>query len=111
MPSVKEVKSMETKKATIERGASHTYLVLETATPSKIILTEDNPNNIKATFNTLLKELKGGLFQFKLEDEATDLFHNICVEYVTQLNVELKSVFAELKTIGMLEVSSAGVKE
>ncbi|WP_140484933.1 hypothetical protein [Flavobacterium sp. GSA192] len=88
---------METKKATIKREELHTYLVLEVGdTPIQITLTDDNPNNVKSVFNLILKGLKKGLFEFKLEDENSDLFNNICVEYLNQLNTEMKSIHEEL---------------
>jgi hypothetical protein len=88
---------METKKATIRREETNTFLVLEVGeTPLEIILTDDNPNNIKKVFNNLLKELKKGVFEFNLEDEGKDLFQNICTEYIVQLNVEVKAIYDEL---------------
>ncbi|MBP1164421.1 hypothetical protein JOE44_001305 [Chryseobacterium sp. PvR013] len=88
---------METKKATIKRENSNTQLVLELSTESvEIVLTDDNPNNIKFAFNKLLKELKNGLFKFDLEDENQDLYHHICTEYITQLNSEIQTVYQEL---------------
>lgn len=88
---------METKKATIKREETNTYLVLEVSeTPLQIILTDDNPNNVKIVFNSLLKELKKGLFEFNLEDETQDLYNNICLEYLVQLNSELRAIYDEL---------------
>lgn len=88
---------METKKATIKREEANTYLVLEVGeTPLQIILTDDNPNNVKSVFNSLLKELKKGLFEFNLEDETQDLYHNICLEYLVQLNSEVEAIYDEL---------------
>jgi hypothetical protein len=96
-PSEKEEKYMETKKTTIKREDANTYLVLEVGeAPLQIILTDDNPNNVKMVFNSLLKELKKGLFEFNLEDESQDLYNNICTEYLTQLNSELKAIYDEL---------------
>jgi len=89
---------METKKATIKRQESSTFLVLEVNTEVlEIILTEDNPNNIKGIFNSLLKNLKKGLFEFVLEDEKNDMYYHICKEYLTQLNSELKTIYSELE--------------
>lgn len=88
---------METKKATIKREEANTSLVLENGEfPVKIILTDDNPNNIKSAFNTILKELKKGVFEFVLEDKTQDLYNNICKEYITQLNSEIKLIYDEL---------------
>jgi hypothetical protein len=88
---------METKKATIKREETNTCLVLEVGeTPLQIILTDDNPKDVKLVFNSLLKVLKKGVFEFILEDETQDLYHNICSEYLIQLNVEVKAIYVEL---------------
>ncbi|MBP4139161.1 hypothetical protein [Flavobacterium geliluteum] len=95
---------METNRATIRREEQNTHLILQVNTEEfEIILTDDNPNNVKDVFNKLLKELKNGLFQFKLEDETEDLYHNICKEYLIQLNSEISSVFKELEDYELLE--------
>jgi len=97
MPLEKEGKYMETKKATINRSDTQTSLVLDFGqTPLNIVLTDDNPNNVKAVFNHILKELKNGIFEFLLEDEKQDLYHHICIEYIVQLNAEMKAVYQEL---------------
>ncbi|KJF43590.1 hypothetical protein [Draconibacterium sediminis] len=88
---------METKKATIRREEKNTYLVLEVGESTvQIVLTDDNPNNVKIAFNSILKELKSGLFEYVLEDETPDLYNNICVEYLKQLNSEMQSIHNEL---------------
>lgn len=95
---------METKKATIKREETNTYLVLEVGeTPLQIVLTDDNPNNIKQVFNSLLKELKKGLFVFELVDDNKDLFQNICIEYLIQLNAEISAIYDELVDYELIE--------
>lgn len=94
---------METKKATINRLVTHTSLILEGRRDSfEIILTDDNPNNIKSVFNEIIIELKHGLFQFELEDDKKDMFHHICVEYLKQLNAEIQTIFSELQEYDLL---------
>jgi len=96
---------METKNATIKREEDNTYLVLEVGeTPLEITLTDDNPNNIKSVFNDLLKELKKGEFQFTLTDDNQDLYHHICIEYVSQLNIELKAIYKELVDYELMKI-------
>jgi hypothetical protein len=96
---------METKRATINRGETNTHLVLEVGESYvQITLTDDNPNNVKAAFNSILKELKKGLFKYKLEDETQDLYNSICVEYLTQLNVELRAIYGELEEYELTEI-------
>lgn len=95
---------METKKATIQRGENDTFLVLEVGENSiQINLTDDNPNNVKAAFNSILKELKKGLLEFQLEDETPDLYNNICIEYLKQLNAEVQAIFSELEEYELTE--------
>lgn len=95
---------METKKATIKRQETKTSLVLEGNTENyEIILTEDNPNNIKHVFNHLIKDLKKGNFKFQLEDEKEDMFHHICIEYLNQLNSEINLIYSELKEYDLTE--------
>jgi hypothetical protein len=95
---------METKKATIKREENNTYLVLEIGENSiSITLTDDNPNNVKSSFNLILKELKKGVFEFELEDENSDLYNNICAEYLNQLNAEMKAIHTEQEEYELTE--------
>lgn len=88
---------MEIKKATISREESRTSLILEGNDEKfEIILTEDNPNNIKNVFNHLIKDLKKGNFEFELEDVKEDMYHHICKEYLNQLNSEIQTIYSEL---------------
>ena len=97
---------METKKATITREKDKATLVLNGISKSyEIILTDDNPNNIKLVFNNLIKDLKKGVIQFELEDTISDLYHNICKEYLTQLNAEIQSIYNEMEEFDLLEIS------
>ena len=103
---VKEEKYMENKKATIKRKEDETSLVLHSGDEEfSIILTNDDPEEIKDVFNRLLEELKGGLIKFELEDDnGDDLYHDISEEYIKQLNSELEEVYKEMKEYSLLEV-------
>jgi len=84
--------------ATIERKDYSAVLKLELGSDElTIVLTEDNPNEVKSVFNSLLSNLKSGEIEFTLVDSTEDLYFHICKEYITQLNAELKSTYAELK--------------
>ena len=90
--------------AKIERGDECSYLKLNVNNQEfKIILTEDNPNNVKSVFNSLLKELKKGVFQFELQDDKQDLFYHISREYLSQLNKDLIAVHKELSDFKLVE--------
>jgi hypothetical protein len=94
---------METYKAIIQRG-TQVQLVLKVKTQDvKIVLNEDNPNNVKGAFNKLIKELKLGEFKFQLEDKSEDIYKHICVEYLKQLNAELATIYQELEDNGLTE--------
>ena len=89
---------MEIHKANIIRDGDNATLsfTLEGKTLD-VLLTEDKPNEVKSIFNQLLLELKKGEFNFELEDDDEDLYYHISKEYVSQLNVELSSIYNELK--------------
>jgi len=104
--SGKEGKSMVTKTATIKRQTDQSKLILEGHSGNfEIILTEDNPNNIKSVFNVILKDLKKGLIQFELTDDKEDMYYHICSEYVKQLNAEMIVIYAELEKFELVDVS------
>lgn len=94
---------MATHNATIERKGTEAILKLDLETQElSIVLTEDNPNEVKSVFNKLLTHLKNGEIEFNLTDDKEDLYFHICKEYITQLNSELKSTYAELIDNGLL---------
>lgn len=90
--------------ATIERkdNNSATLKLALGAEELNIVLTDDNPNEVKSVFNKLLLHLKDDEIEFNLIDEEDDLYFNICKEYITQLNSELKSTYTELQDNGLL---------
>jgi hypothetical protein len=104
MLSEKEVKYMETHKATINRQDEKASLILNINEENlEIELTEDKPNEVKSVFNNLIAFLKKGSFQFELEDDKEDLYFHICTEYIGQLNTELSSIYQELEDYELLE--------
>jgi len=95
---------MEIHKAIINREETKTSLCFAIGEKTlEINLTEDKPNDVKDVFNQLLLDLKKGEFKFELEDSNEDLFHDICLEYISQLNAELSSIYKELKDYDLLE--------
>lgn len=92
-------------KATINRENGKVLLSFNMPDNTLTIpLTEDKPNDVKDVFNRLIVALKAGSFQFELEDTKEDLYHHISKEYLSQLNVELGSVFQELKDYDLLYI-------
>ena len=95
---------METKQAVINRQKEKTSRIIKMQSKDiEIILTDDNPNNIKAAFNELLQELKESYFNFELDDQKEDLYFHICKEYISQLNSEINSVRSEMIDYGLIE--------
>jgi len=94
---------MATHKATIERKDDSASLKLEFDESALcIVLTEDNPIEVKSVFNKLLEHLKKGEIDFNLTDDNEDLYFHICKEYINQLNAEMKSTYEELRDNGLL---------
>lgn len=79
---------------------------IEIGDPSENILipiSEDNPNDIKSTFNKLIVRLKEGEFKIDMPDVKSDLFSLVANEYIKQLNTELVEVYNELKQHKLIE--------
>ncbi len=94
---------MEMYKATVVKEGDNHYikLIVKSKTLS-IPMTEDLPNEIKDVFNQLILLLKTEQFNFKCEDVESDLFSQVAVEYIKQLNKELNTVYSELSDHGLL---------
>jgi uncharacterized protein (DUF1015 family) len=92
-------KYMQEYKATIDRKDDQSVDLVLTTDSAKhtICLTDDNPNEVKKVFNSLIVELKKGKFTFSLSDETKDLFFYVCDEYLKQLNGEIADVYSQLK--------------
>jgi uncharacterized protein (DUF1015 family) len=90
---------MQEYKATIDRKDDQSVDLVLTTDSAKhtICLTDDNPNEVKKVFNSLIVELKKGKFTFSLSDETKDLFFYVCDEYLKQLNGEIADVYSQLK--------------
>lgn len=95
---------MATHNATIERKGTGATLKLAIGREElNIVLTDDNPHEVKSVFNKLLIHLKQSEIDFNLLDDKEDLYFHICKEYIIQLNAELKSTFKELEDNGLLD--------
>jgi len=99
----REVKYMEIRDASIIKKEENYYLELTLKNKKvEMSLTEDQQNDVKNVFNELIIELKKEAFNFKLLNEENDLYSQISKEYIKQLNVELNTVYTELKAYDLL---------
>ena len=61
--------------------------------PVKINLNNSNNNDLKEMFEVILKELIKKKFEFQLEVQEnykTELYKDVCTEYINALNEEIK---------------------
>lgn len=96
---------MEIIKAVVAEEDEKFYIDIKAKPTIRIPITEDNPNKVKDSFNSLIKLLKKDLFNILLEDESNDLIWNVANEYIAQLNKELVEIYGELKHYNLTEES------
>lgn len=95
---------METIKATVtEVDGKHCIKIDCGDEACNISLSEDNPNEVKKSFNKLIAKLKIGKFQIQLEELGNDLFSQVANEYITQLNREILEVHGEMLEYGLTQ--------
>ena len=66
-------------------------------------MSEDDPIEIKRSFNKIILRLKKRKFQLKFEETDQDLFCQVAKEYLDQLNKEIIEVYEEMEQHGLLE--------
>jgi len=95
---------METHEANVTEIDSEHYLLLKmNGRDLKIPITKDEPKEVKSVFDELIKSLKNGPMQFQIEEvENGDIIYQIGKEYIAQLNSEMKKVYDELNSYGLL---------
>lgn len=95
---------MEAFKAEVKEEDSRYYICIDLeGEVQKIPLSEDNPNDVKLVFNKLIKRLKSGKYEIKMEEIGDDLFSQVAKEYLGQLNRELQEVHKDLVHYGLVE--------
>ena len=100
---------MVTLRAVVQVAGEKHSLIIETDSGEiKIPLSEDNASQVKAAFNKLIVRIKEGPFQVELADRGEDLFSQVAVEYITQLNREILEVWGEMKQHGLISEAAAG---
>lgn len=100
---MKEERYMGTIKAIVSEEDEKFYIDINAKSTIRIPITEDNPNEVKESFNSLIKLLKNGLFDIKLEGDGSDLIWNVANEYIAQLNEELAEIYEELKHYNLID--------
>jgi len=94
---------MEVYNATVIKENEKVFLVFDLITEQlRIPITEDLPNDVKNVFNKLITKLKAGEISFNLMNPGTDLYSQVSIEYIDQLNSELSNVYKELVHHGLL---------
>lgn len=68
-----------------------------------IPITSDNPKDVKAAFNILIGWARKYEFQINFEGTGPDLYSQVALEYVTQLNGEIKEVRSEMEANGLVD--------
>jgi len=93
---------METLSATVtETDGKHFIRIEDGGSAIRIPMSEDNPNEVKSAFNSLITRMKEGEFQIELAVIGDDLFSQVAKEYLTQLNREIAEVHGEMKHHGL----------
>lgn len=94
---------MEIINANIETSGEKRFLLISTSPKEvRIPLCEDRPNEVKKAFNLLIERIKEGEFQIELAEVGTDLFSQVSLEYINQLNKEILEVAGEMVSYGLV---------
>lgn len=99
----KEEKYMDIINAIVIEENDNHYIKIGDQDPIKILISDNDPKQVKSAFNKLLLRLKQGEFEIKLEEENEDLFCQVAKEYLKQLNSELQEVYEEMNENGLTE--------
>lgn len=61
-------------------------------------LTSDKVEDLQHFFVEILHKMveKGEVFNFKLDDDIDDLYHDVSSKYINNLNIEMKNIFKEI---------------
>jgi hypothetical protein len=95
---------METVKATVAKHDEKYFIMIDIGEEEiSIPISEDKANEVKGAFNKLITRIKHGEFKIELGEVGQDLFSQVAVEYITQLNREIQEVRGEMKGYGLIE--------
>lgn len=99
-----EEKFMEIVKASVVEEDDKHYIRIEVEDgPIDIPISENEPNEVKSAFNSLILRLKKGIFQLDIGEVGQDLFSQVAKEYIQQLNSEIQEIHGEMDTYELLE--------
>ena len=89
---------MEINRAEVIHDGGEVFLSLSLlASAENIPITQDEPRAVQSVFNNLIKALRKGAFNFKIDEvEGGDIYYHVAKEYIEQLNTELVDVYEEM---------------
>lgn len=90
-------------KVTIDRSEDKFILVFSFQNPLNLNLSCVDARPVQKFFQELLKKVfddynsdNKTIYEFELDDDETDLFHDVAEKYIKNLNSELKSIYTSL---------------
>lgn len=90
------------KAVVVEHEGSH-FIKIGQTDDITIPMSEDDPNEVKRSFNRLISRLRSSAFQIQLQELEQDLFSQVASEYVKQLNKEILEIHGEMVQHGLVE--------
>ena len=94
---------MERIKASVINSGEHVYVSIEVAGDSiRIPISKEDPKQVKVAFNRLIERLRAGVFTIDFQTTGEDLFSQVAMEYIEQLNREILEVHAEMEQYNLL---------
>ena len=96
---------METINASVEKIEEKYFIKVEIGAEGiRIPMSEDQPNDVKSAFNKIITRMKDGVFQIALVETGEELFSQVALEYITQLNREISAVHGEMQQYGLVKI-------
>lgn len=84
-----------------ETEGEHSLKILRDSGPILIPMSKNDANAVKDAFNQLLQLTQASVIQIELKSVGEDLFSQVAVEYVKQLNEELKEIRKDMERNGL----------
>lgn len=96
---------METLEAELVSKGEDFFIQINDEPRIRIPISDDNANAVKSAFNLLIRRLRKGPLMITLKEAEKDLFYNVAVEYLEQLNRELAEVYEEMQQHGFINAN------